>query len=155
MQNSTARSMAFSGKTTANYGYRVVACNANGCGQWSAAKTIAVGVIPAAPATPSVRASGPTNKPVVTVSWGAVAGASSYVVEETEPGSSVGDTFYSGPNTSASALIFATGTVKFRVKACNVTGCSGWSSYGSVTLHSELGLMSQPAESGTVQGAIQ
>ncbi|GAA0264612.1 hypothetical protein [Rhodanobacter caeni] len=155
VQNSTARSMAFSGKPTANYGYRVVACNANGCGQWSAAKTIAVGVIPAAPATPSVRASGPTNKPVVTVSWGAVAGATSYVVEETEPGSSVGDTFYSGPNTSASSLIFATGTVKFRVKACNATGCSGWSGYGSVTLHSELGLMSQPAESGTVQGAIQ
>jgi len=53
------------------------------------------------------------------------------------------------------SLIFATGTVKFRVKACNATGCSGWSGYASVTLHSELGLMSQPAESATVSGSIQ
>jgi len=155
VQNSTARSMAFSGKTTGSYGYRVMACNANGCGQWSAIKTLTAGVIPGTPAAPSVHASGPTNKPVVKVSWSAISGASSYTVEKTEPGSSVGDTFYSGPNTSASSLIFATGTVKFRVKACNATGCSGWSGYGSVTLHSELGLMSQPAESATVSGSIQ
>ncbi|TPG03900.1 RHS repeat protein [Rhodanobacter glycinis] len=138
VQNSTATSRAISGKTTGSYGYHVEACNANGCGQWSTVKTIAVGVIPAVPGTPAVHASGPSNKPVVTVSWGAVAGATSYTVEETDPGSSVGDTFYSGPNTSASSLIFATGSVKFRVKACNATGCSGWSGYGYVTLQSDL-----------------
>ncbi|EIL88204.1 wall associated protein, partial [Rhodanobacter spathiphylli B39] len=120
----------------------------------STTKTIAVGVIPAVPGTPSVHASGPSNKPVVTVSWSAVAGASSYTVEETDPGSSVGDTFYSGPNTSASSIIFATGSVKFRVKACNATGCSGWSGYGSVTLQSDFGLTA-PAEASSVQGGAQ
>jgi YD repeat-containing protein len=151
VQNSTATSMAISGKTSGSYGYRVEACNANGCGQWSATRTIAVGVIPATPATPTVSASGPSYKPVVTVRWGAVAGATSYTVEITDPGSSVGDTFYTGPNTSASSLVFATGTVKFRVKACNATGCSGWSGYGSITLQSDLGLMALPAESSSVQ----
>jgi len=151
VQNSAATSMAISGKTSGSYGYRVEACNANGCGQWSTTKTIAVGVIPAVPAKPTVRASGPTDKPVVTVSWGAVAGATSYTVEITEPGASIGDTFYTGPNTSASSLVFASGTVKFRVKACNATGCSGWSDYGSITLQSDLGLLA-PAEASSVQG---
>ncbi|GAA0264661.1 hypothetical protein GCM10009126_32990 [Rhodanobacter caeni] len=70
------------------------------------------------------------------MSWAAVSGASTYNVEETEPRASVGDVLSAGANRSISMIIFATGTVKSRVQACNGVGCSAWSPYGSVSLQS-------------------
>jgi YD repeat-containing protein len=136
VQDGSATSKAISGKTNGDYGYQVRACNANRCGAWSATKTVSVGAIPAAPPAPHVSAKGPNYKPTVTVSWAAVSGASTYNVEETEPGASVGDVLSAGANRSISMIIFATGTVKFRVQACNGVGCSAWSPYGSVSLQS-------------------
>jgi len=124
-----------------NWGYIVQACNAGGCGPWTATATTVVTLIPAAPAAPSAaRTSGTTSKPFITITWGAVAGATSYNLEETHPQFGVMQV-YNGPNTSYGNYIFATGVVKFRVQACNASGCSGWSGYGSITLSSGAGAL--------------
>jgi len=86
---------------------------------------------------------------VVSVSWGAVSGATSYQLEETHPQDGVG-IVYNGSATSWSQLILATGTVQFRVKACNSAGCSAFSVYCSVTLNSGLGLpLVEPLDTAT------
>jgi len=137
VQASSATSWNASGKGNGTYGYQVQACNAGGCGPWSSASSITVSVIPATPGTPSTSVSGPSNKPVVSVSWGAVSGATSYQLEETHPQDGV-HIVYNGSGTSWSALTFATGTVQYRVKACNSAGCSAFSNYSSVMLNSGL-----------------
>jgi hypothetical protein len=45
IQSGSAQSRAITGKGTGNYGYRVEACNAGGCGPWSAVSSVQV-VIP-------------------------------------------------------------------------------------------------------------
>jgi hypothetical protein len=140
IQTSSATSRAISGKSNGTYGYRARACNAGGCGPWSSTKSSAVTLIPATPGTPSLSVSGPYYKPVVNGSWTAVAGATSYQVEETHPQEGV-STSDNGSSTSFSALIYASGTVKFRVKACNSAGCSAYSGYASVMLQSGMDLL--------------
>lgn len=135
----SSRSKAFSGKTNgANYSYRVRAHNAGGDGPWSATKTVAIAIPPPVPGGLTLSTTGPDYKPVVHVAWSAVSGATEYRVEETHPVDGVMP-FYIGPNTSASQLIFASGTVKFRVRACNAVACSGWSGYKTIILHSGIG----------------
>ncbi|WP_426701007.1 hypothetical protein ACPPVV_16770 [Rhodanobacter sp. Col0626] len=131
-----ATSMSISGKTNGSYSYQARDCNPNRCGLWSATRTVAVGKIPAVPAAPHVSASGPNFKPTVKVSWAAVVDATSYEVEMIEPGEVEGETYYAYANLSMSMIVFATGTVRFRVHACNAIGCSAWSGYGSVSLQS-------------------
>jgi hypothetical protein len=77
-------------------------------------------------------------KQVVKASWTAVAGATSYNVEMTEPGATLGEVYSAGSNTYFSTITFDPGTYKFRVQACNSVGCSGWSAYGSATVVSGL-----------------
>ncbi|MDW2981379.1 MAG: hypothetical protein WBG81_09410 [Rhodanobacter sp.] len=149
VQASGAMSWNASGKGSGTYGYQVQACNVGGCGPWSSTGSITVTVIPATPGTPSTSVSGPSYKPVVSVSWGAVSGATSYQLEETHPQDGV-DIVYNGSATSWSQLIFATGTVQFRVKACNSAGCSAFSGYKGVTLNSGLDLpLAEPVDTAT------
>ena len=82
--------------------------------------------------------SGPSYKPVVAVSWNATSGASSYTLEQTMPDGSV-QTSRGITGTSVSSLIYASGEVEYRVKACNAAGCSGWSGYRGVFLESGSG----------------
>lgn len=127
-----------SGRASGSYAYRVQACNAGGCAPWSGTGSITVTLIPAMPPySPSITSSGPSYKPVVKVTWSAIADATSYQLEETDP-QELPDVVYTGSATSFSKLIFATGTVKFRVKACNSVGCSAFSSYGTYTLQSGM-----------------
>ncbi|HEV2679149.1 MAG TPA: hypothetical protein VGV14_01490, partial [Rhodanobacter sp.] len=79
--------------------------------------------------------SGPYYKPVVLVSWTAVPNATSYQLEQTDPVNGV-NIVYVGSSTSLSQLILVNGTVQFRVMACSSAGCSAFSGYRSVTLHS-------------------
>lgn len=153
-QASSATSWNASGKGSGTYGYQVQACNVGGCGPWSATGSITVTVIPAAPARPSTSVSGPSNKPVVKVTWSAVDGATSYQLEETHPQDGV-DIVYNGSATSWSQLIFATGTVQFRVKACNSVGCSAFSEYKSVGLNSGLGLpLAEPVDTAAEEQEV-
>ncbi|WEN15572.1 hypothetical protein PY254_02535 [Rhodanobacter sp. AS-Z3] len=156
VQASGAISWGTSGRGNGSYGYRVQACNSGGCGAWSATGTTAVALVPASPSAPTLNVTGPSSKPVVTANWAGVAGATSYVVEETDPDGTI-STFYSGPNTTARMLIFQTGSVKFRTQACNTAGCSTFSGYSFVTLHSGNAnlLKQQPVSASSVQGGVQ
>jgi YD repeat-containing protein len=136
IQSNGATSAALSGKGNGTYGYRTQACNAGGCGPWSTTAAVGVTLIPATPLyPPSVSYTGPSYKPVVNVQWSAASSATSYQLEQTHPQEGV-SIVYTGAGTSWSALTFATGTVKYRVKACSSAGCSGFSPYGSIVLNS-------------------
>ncbi|HWX65436.1 MAG TPA: hypothetical protein VNZ27_03310 [Rhodanobacter sp.] len=135
VQANGSTSWGTSGKGNGTYGYHVQACNAGGCGPWSGVGTITVALIPAAPAVPYIGVSGPYYKPVVLVSWAAVPNATSYQLEQTDPVNGV-NIVYIGSSTSLSQLILVNGTVQFRVMACSSAGCSAFSGYRSVTLHS-------------------
>ncbi|WP_346948518.1 hypothetical protein [Dyella sp.] len=135
VQASGASSWGASGRGNGTWGYRVQGCNAGGCGPWSATANTVVTLIPPTPTGLTLSTSGAVNKPVVHVSWNASAGATVYNVEETHPQDGV-FILYSGPNTNTGSQITADGSVKFRVQACNSSGCSAWSSYASVWLAS-------------------
>jgi hypothetical protein len=67
------------------------------------------------------------------VSWTAVAGTASYVLEEdVNPAFSSPTTAYSGPGTSTNITVTQVGTYYYRVKAVNSVGQSGWSNVESV-----------------------
>lgn len=69
------------------------------------------------------------------VSWSAVNGANSYVLEEDDNAAfSSPDTRYTGPDTSWNASGKAAGTYYYRVKASISVGESGWSNVESVTV---------------------
>ncbi|HEV2681800.1 MAG TPA: hypothetical protein VGV14_14945, partial [Rhodanobacter sp.] len=135
VQANGSASWGASGKGNGTYGYHVQACNAGGCGPWSGTGTIIVALIPAAPAAPNISSSGVYWKPVVLVSWTAVPNATSYQLEQTDPVNGV-NIVSGGSATSWSQLILINGTVQFRVMACSSAGCSAFSGYRSITLHS-------------------
>lgn len=150
-QSSSAASKAISGKGNASYGYRAQACNAGGCGPWSGTGSITVHLSPATPAIPSVSTTGPSYRPVVHVSWTAVAGATNYQLGQTDPEDGVTVSNF-GTTTSFSALMLVNGEVAYRVSACSSRGCSPYSDYGSVYLNAGgNGLVSAPAPATSTQ----
>ncbi|TBR39411.1 MULTISPECIES: RHS repeat protein [Dyella] len=138
VQANGSTSWGASGKGTGIYGYRIQACNVGGCGPWSSVGTTAVLLPPITPTGLAVTVSGTVDKPVVHLSWNASANATTYNLEETHPQDGV-FILYSGPNTSAGMLTYANGQVRFRVQACNSSGCSAWSAYASTWLDSGSG----------------
>ena len=145
IQSSSASSDAISGRGNASYGYRAQACNAGGCGPWSGTGGITVHLSPDTPVEPSVSTTGPSYRPVVHVSWTAVAGATNYQLEQTDPDNGVSVSNV-GTTTSFSQLMLVDGEVAFRVSACSSQGCSPYSDYGSVYLNAgSNGLLSAPA----------
>ncbi len=91
--------------------------------------------IPAVPATPSVSASDIAKGKNVTISWGAVSGASGYKLAirgaETKD-IDVGNT------TSYTYQLNSAATYNFYVAAYNVSGTSAWSGYRSCTAHNPV-----------------
>ncbi len=97
-----------------------------------------VRLIPFETGNPVINASGSTSKPRVTVLWPSSANTTRYELEETDPS---GYVTAMGSNTNSwSGIVFATGYVRYRVRACNGHGCSGWSAYGQVYLQSGIDL---------------
>ena len=127
------------GKSNGTYGYRVQACNSSGCGPWSGTAAIAVKVVPVAPSlsVPASNASG-----AYTASWGGVAYATSYTLQEQVNGGSWASV-YSGASGSWSTSGRAAGTYGYRVQACDTYGCSGWSPVGTVTVSIPIGINGQ------------
>jgi len=128
----SATSKALSGKGNGTYTYRVEACNAGGCGAWSATHAIKVALIPAEPAQISAPTQVPYPGNAWSVSWSAVSGATRYVLRRSFVGTSSVNTIYSGSGTSAVDLT-TPGTYLYAVQACNAIGCSGWRSASSNT----------------------
>jgi hypothetical protein len=147
-----ATSNTISGAGNGSYGYRAQVCNAGGCGPWSGTGNITVALSPAPPGAPSVSVSGPSYRPVVRVSWVTIAGATSYQVEETHPQTGV-FLAYNGSGTTFSGLIYASGEVSYRMKACSSVGCSPYGPYASVWLESSSPLMRQKAAEADAKAA--
>ncbi|WP_083491953.1 hypothetical protein [Stenotrophomonas chelatiphaga] len=125
-----ANSWATSGRGTGSHGYRGRACNASGCGAYSAIVTTAVTLPPAAAPALSVPASNGNGS--FSVSWAAVATSTRYELEE-----QVGSAWTQQQNTSALSKAFtgrATGSYRFRVRACNAGGCGAYSGTGTVAV---------------------
>lgn len=114
--------IGLTGRGPATYSYRVVACNAGGCGPYSATASTTVSAIPDMPAnlTGSTELIDGTRPPRfdIDVFWSVVSGATYY---ELQQGTAV---VYSGPNTSWSSV--GTTGKSYSVRACNASGCSAW-----------------------------
>jgi hypothetical protein len=119
-----AQSSAFSAKPAGSYAYRVAACNPAGCSGVSAAATTQVVYPPVSPPVPSAPPQSLTG--AFSVTWTAVAGATSYQLDESANGGAWGN-IYSGGATSRALSSIAAGHYGYRVRACNVAGCSGLS----------------------------
>ncbi|PUA27986.1 MAG: hypothetical protein B0W54_15895 [Cellvibrio sp. 79] len=65
--------------------------------------------------------------PTVGVSWGSVAGSTSYQLERD------GSVIYTGTQTTVTTLSDGNKTYVYRVKACNAEGCSSWSATYNVS----------------------
>ena len=128
----SATSKAPGGKGNGTYTYRVEACNAGGCGAWSATHAIKVALIPAEPAAVSAPHQVPYPGNAWPVSWSAVSGATSYVLRRSFVGTSSVNTIFSGLATRVVDLT-TPGTYLYAVKVCNATGCSGWRSASNNT----------------------
>ncbi len=74
-----------------------------------------------------------------TVSWNAVADATSYILQTTN-GTGSTNTVYSGSAISAAQTITTGGTQFYQLEACNTGGCSGWAdvSVGVVASHADF-----------------
>lgn len=138
-----SRSRKLTGKTKANFSYRIKACNASGCSSWSTTKTV---IEP--PTTPKkMILTGGEGRPKtrkITVHWNGVSRTTGYEVEVTRPNQ---EPFVRTQGTSTGAVVKATadGTWKIRVRACNQAGCSGWTGYQSMNFaHSPGGPILNP-----------
>lgn len=122
---------SWNGTLSANgaYQYAVKACNTSGCGPTSSQVTETVTFPPSAPTGVTTVAVAQSAKwTYVYAEWNAVAGATSYQVENR----GTGQINYSGTATQYQIyeILYPGGTKELTfpaaVRACNVAGCSGW-----------------------------
>ena len=130
IQTSSATSYHASGKGSGSYGYRVQACNVGGCGPWSNTDVTTVLLAPSPPGSIHVPAS--SGGPIA-ISWSASATATSYRLEQSV-NSGAWSQVYAGGGTSKTMTAPATGSYRYRVRACNATGCSGYRTSAAVAV---------------------
>lgn len=122
--NAAATSKAFTGKANGTYQYRVRACNASGCGMYSAIATTVVTLTPVIPATPTgIWGTGANpfgTKTTYRLGWSASTDATHYEVSPAILGCGTGVTCQFTRNG-------AYYPISFQVRACNQNGCSAWS----------------------------
>jgi len=118
----------YTGKPVGSYGYRVKACNPAGCGAYSATGTVQAVYLPAG--APTVSAPASNNTGSYTVSWSAVATATSYQVEESANGGGW-RLIHNAAGTSKAISGKGTGRYAYRARACNAAGCGGYSATAS------------------------
>lgn len=82
------------------------------------------------------------------VSWGAVGGATTYILQKEINGGSWG-TAQSANSTSFTLSGQASGTYRYRVQGCNVTGCGPWSSVVTVYVTHVIGTIDGVLVDGT------
>jgi hypothetical protein len=109
------------------YYYRVRACNGASCGSYRAGGALVVTLPPGTPGAMSIPSSGIRNTNY-TIGWGAASGTiTRYEVEQhSNSGFTALVNSWSPTSTSLSVAAPSDGTFFFRVRACNVTGCSGY-----------------------------
>ncbi len=119
----SARSWSASGKSVGSYHYRVRGCSTVGCGAWGPTATETVRT-PSAAAKPAP-SSNPSYSGGYSLSWAAVAHASSYRLEQSVNGGAW-SSVYSGTARSWSARGKAAGSTRYRVRGCDAVGCGSW-----------------------------
>jgi YD repeat-containing protein len=117
-------SNSFSGKAAGSYAYRVMACNATGCGPLSNSGSVQVFYAPAS--APVVTSPSANNNGAYGVSWTSISGATSYRLEEALNGGAWSEIANTG-TTSVSLTGRSTGTYSYRARACNAAGCGPYS----------------------------
>lgn len=116
-------------QATTTYEYRVRACNPSGCSGWSNVVSVTTpGVVPSVPATLTAVALSAID---VDLSWSDVTQETEYEVEQGSGGSGGFQPIAKTPanvTTLRVTNLAPGGTYRFRVRACNAAGCSGWTS---------------------------
>ncbi|WP_291778114.1 hypothetical protein [Luteibacter sp.] len=138
VQNAASQSWSTAGRPEGSYRYMVQGCNSSGCTSWSNEVAVNVVLLPYTPIGFAVAAGGATSKPTVTAMWNVTALATRYELEEMTPDETVNT--YGVNATSWKSVVFAMGYVRYRVRACNNYGCSGWTGYQQVYLRSGIDL---------------
>lgn len=138
VQDAAGTSRVVSGQASGNYGYRVRGCNIGGCGPYSSVGATLVTLPPASPLSVTAPASNSTGD--FTVSWTAVAEATSYQIDEQLNGGAWTALALSPVTALSKNLAGKTpGTYGYRVRACNIGGCSADSATANVTVALALG----------------
>ena len=102
-------------------------------------KTSSGGASPLMPsAAPTLNAPATSSNGSYSVSWGTVSGATSYTLQKQLDGGGW-STVQTGGSTSFALSSQVGGTYGYRVQACNVTGCSPWSSTATVVVTHVIG----------------
>ena len=128
VQNTAALYKDFTGLSVGTYLYQLRAENAVGNSAYTATISMVVAVpeVPATLTAPATDTDGAYD-----VSWSAVTGAASYVLNEQE-GTGSWVQVYAGPLTSYTVTGNGDGTWNYEVQACNNPGCSAFSATASV-----------------------
>ncbi|WP_043689969.1 RHS repeat protein [Luteimonas huabeiensis] len=131
IHDAAATSKALSGKAAGTWSYQVRACNAAGCGGWSAVSS--VNVIHPPGGAPALTVPATSNNGSYTVSWTGVSGSARYELEERHNNGSW-TVIHNGAATSKAVSGRGAGTWSYRVRACNTAGCGAWSGTASVSV---------------------
>ncbi|WP_109124704.1 hypothetical protein [Dyella sp. C11] len=129
--NGSATSTVVNESATGSYTYEVRACYSAQCSAYVTSGAVAVTIPPAS--SPTVSVPSTSNNGQYTVSWTAVAGATTYYVQEQVNGSGWTQVV-SGGGTAWAPSAKNNGTYGYRVQACNAGGCSAWSGTSSVVV---------------------
>lgn len=124
VQATGATSWSTSGRGSATYRYQVQACSSSGCGPVSAAAQTVVTLPPTG--VPALSAPATNYTGSYTVSWTGVAAATSYELDQQVNGGGWTVIQNTGA-TSWGATGEGSATYGYRVRACNVGGCAGYS----------------------------
>lgn len=129
------RNFSRTGLSAGTYSYRVKfvpGTNSPLSTAYSNTKVTVVSTVPGVPS--SISAPGSDNDGAFTVSWGAASGTvTSYKLQQQVNGGSWGE-IYSGTSRTKAINGLTDGIYKYRVKACNSLGCSGYRTAGNTTL---------------------
>jgi hypothetical protein len=118
-------SKAITGKANGIFGYRANACsNTLGCSAWSQTAIVSVSSPPTS--APALAAPATAANGSYTVSWTSVTSAIFYLLEEKVNAGTFVEA-YNGGLQSKDYTGKPAGTYKYRVKACNESGCGGYS----------------------------
>jgi len=125
----TSTSRSLTGKSSAEYRYRVRACNTSDCSGWSAIHAITVELPPSSAPVVTLPSTAPNGG--FTASWTVAPGSTEYVLQESA-NSGAWSTIYTGASLSRVFSGKAAGSYAYRVKGCNPAGCGPLSTTKSV-----------------------
>ena len=115
-----------------SYQYRIQSCNSSGCGSWKSSNTATVLLPPELPSSIIVPLNEVTDKKVA-VSWANVTGADRYELQESSNNGTSWTTLT--PANSGTQYIRNDGNYKYRITACNASGCNNsWKTSTIVTV---------------------